>query len=151
MNGQIDRSTVLLSDADDAADLAAGLAHRSLPAACYPSVADLLRDRQLSSVSVLVLRFRPLPKGILLANLGRINLEFPWMQKLMVLDGPLPLPIAEYLTACDVDLIRCQLMDAGDADHLATVVNRLQERNQWLTPWKRSSTGWPNADKEKEQ
>jgi len=151
VNGQIDRSTVLLSDADDAAVLTAGLAHRSLPAVCYPSVADLLRERNLSSVSVLVLHFRPQPKGILLANLGRMNLEFPWMQKLMVLDGPLPLPITEYLTACGVDLIQCELRDAEDADHLATVVNRLQERNQWLTPWRRSSIGWPSADKEKEQ
>lgn len=151
MNGQLEGSTVLLSDADDAAILAAGLTHRSLPAVCYPTVADLLRERQLSSVSVLVLRFRPLPKGTLLANLGRMNLEFPWMQKLMVLDGPLPLPIAEYLTACGVDLMQCQLTNAEDADRLATVVNQLQERNQWLTPWRRSSAPWSDAAKEIEQ
>jgi len=149
VNGQLDGSTVLLSDADDAAALAAGLTHGSLPATCYPSVADLLLHRQLSSVSVLVLRFRPLPKGTLLANLGKMNLEFPWMQKLMVLDGPLPLPIAEYLTACGVDLIQYELRDEESADHLATVVNRLQERTQWLTPWTRSSSAWSGAAKEK--
>lgn len=130
-------STVLLSDTDDAAVMAAGLADRSLPAVCYPSVADLLRERRLSSISVLVLRFRPLPKGALLANLGRMNLEYPWIQKVMVLDGPLPLPIAEYLTACGVDLLECELRSQEDADRLASVVNRLQERNQWLTPWTR--------------
>ena len=146
--GPTDGSTVLLSDAEDAAALAAGLSDRALPAACYPSVADLLRDRRLDSVSVLVMRFRPLPKGALLANLGRLNLEFPWMQKLMVLDGPLPLPIAEYLTACGVDLIQCETKDDLGSDRLASVVHSLQERTQWVTPWKRSAT-WDAAAKEK--
>lgn len=131
-------STVLLSDAEDAKALAADLALRSLPATCYPTVADLLQDEQLSSVAVLVMRFPPLPKGVLLANLGKLNVEYPWMQKLMVVNGTLPLLIAEYLTACGVDLILCDRKAAEDVDHLATIVNRLQERSQWLIPRERS-------------
>jgi hypothetical protein len=131
-------STVLLSDAEDAKALAADLALRSLPATCHATVAELLKDEQLSSVAVLVMRFPPLPKGMLLAHLGKLNLEYPWMQKLMVVEGTLPLPIAEYLTACGVDLVRCRRRDAADADHLATLVQRLQERSQWLTPRERS-------------
>lgn len=151
MIGQPDGSTVLLSNADDAADVAAGLAHRSHPTAYYSSVADLVQDRRLSSVSVLVLRFRPLPKGALIANLAKINLEFPWMQKLMVLDGPLPRPIVEYLTACGVDLIECELDDEECADRLASVVDRLEERTQWLTPWTQGSTSRSDAAKEMKQ
>ena len=128
--------------------MAEGLADRSLPAAWYPSVSDLLRERQLCSISVLVLRFTPLPKGVLLANLGRMNLEYPWIQKVMVIDGPLPLPITEYLTACGVDLLECEIRNQKDADRLATVVNRLQERNQWLTPWMRGETHGAPAAKE---
>jgi hypothetical protein len=40
------------------------------------------------------------------------------------------------------------LRNAEDADHLATVVDRLQERNQWLTPWTRSIKAWSGAAKE---
>jgi len=149
--GQLEGSTVLLSDAEDAADLAAGLAQGSQPTDFYRSVADLVHDRGLSSISVLVMRFRPLPKGTLLANLAKMNLEFPWMQKLMVLDGPLPLPIVEYLTACGVDLIQYPVDDEESADRLASVVDRLQERTQWLTPWTRGSNSPFRAAKEKQQ
>jgi hypothetical protein len=151
MAGQRAGSTVLLSDADDAADVAASLAHRSYPTSCYRSVADLVLDRQLSSVSVLVLHFHPLPKGTLLALLAKMNLEFPWMQKLMMLDGPLPLPFVEYLTACGVDLIRCEVGDEACADHLASAVDRLLERTHWLTPWNQGGDRLGGAVKEREQ
>ena len=80
-----------------------------------------------------------------------MNLEFPWIQKVMVIDGPLPLPIAEYLTACGVDLLECELREEKGADRLAFVVNRLQERNQWLTPWMRGEATEPHAAKEMQQ
>jgi hypothetical protein len=125
-----DRSTVLLSDAEEAASLAALLSASSGPAACYRSVAELVHRQPLSSIAVLVLLFHPLPKGSLLATLGRMNLEYPAMQKVAVLDGPPPLPIAEYLTACRVDM----LMNGSTQTRteLAAVVNRLHERIPWI-------------------
>lgn len=130
-----DGSTVLLPDTDEAVMLATQLAERSLSAECYPDVAELLRDRCLGSISVLVLLFRPLPKGALLATLGRLNLEYPQMQKVVVLDAPPPLPIAQYLASCSVDLISFAPGDEKSAYHLASVVHHVQERAAWLTPW----------------
>ena len=151
MAGQQTGSTVLLSDADDAAAMAADLTHRSHPTSCYRSMADLVHDRQLSSVAVLVLRCQPHPKGTLLALLAKVNVEFPWVQKVMVLDGPLPLPFVEYLTACGVDFVQFEIGDESDVDQLASVVDRLLERTHWLTPWNQGGGGWGRPAKEKQQ
>jgi len=130
-----DGSTVLLSDTDEALHLATHLATQSLPADCYRSVGELVKDRCLESVSVLVLLFRPLPAGVLLATLGRMNLEYPQIQKVVVLDAPPPLPIAQYLASCSVDLVPCRPGDEKGADQLASVVQDLKERAAWLTSW----------------
>ena len=148
MDARGDDSTVLLSDTEDVLPLATELAQRSLPVACYPSVEELLRDRRFSSIAVLVLLFRPLPKGALLATLGRLNLEYPRIQKVMVLDAPPPLPIAEYLTSCRVDLIWCPPGDERSTDRLASVVDRLQRRAGWLTQWSRGDVPWLPAAEE---
>jgi len=124
-------STVLLSDADGAPGMAAMLAARTGPAAWYSSLAEMMQRQPLSSVSVLILNFRPLPKGILLATLGRMSLEYPAIQKVAVLDGPPPLPIAEYLTACGVKLLWDGAPEDG-AERLASVVNTLHERTRWI-------------------
>jgi hypothetical protein len=80
---------------------------------------------------VLVLHFRPIPKGILLATLGRMSIEYPAMQKVAVLDSRPPLLIAEYLTACGVKLLWDDAMGEG-TDRLASVVNTLHERTRWI-------------------
>lgn len=100
-------------------------------AAWYPSLAEMVQRQPLSSISVLVLHFHPLPKGIFLVTLGRMSLEYPAMQKVAVLDAPPPLPIAEYLTACGVRLLWDNATEEG-ADQLASVVNRLHERTRWI-------------------
>lgn len=124
-------STVVVSDQKEAAAaLAAKVSHGSEEPACYSSVAELVRERPLSSISVLVLNFRPLPKGILLATLGRMSVEYPGMQKVAVLDEPLPLPIAEYLTSCGVGLLWNGSPDTGD--RLASTVDRLAECIPWI-------------------
>ena len=131
MSTRKDGSTVLLSDAEGAPGLAARLAARTGPAAWYPSVAEMVRRQPLSSISVLVLHFRPLPKGILLATLGRMSVEYPGMEKVAVLDGPPPLPIAEYLTACGVRLLWDGTTEEG-TDRLASIVDMLHERTRWI-------------------
>jgi len=124
-------STVLLSDADEAPQLAAALAARTGPAAWYTSVGELLTKRPLSTVSVLVLHCHALPKGTLLATLGRMHVEYPGMQKVAVLDEPPPLPIAEYLTSCGVSLLWNGGSEEG-AERLASVVSQLHERTRWI-------------------
>ncbi len=131
MSTRNEGSTVLLSDAEEAPGMAARLADRTGPAAWYPSVAELVQRQPLSSISVLVLHFRPLPKGILLATLGRMSLEYPAMQKVALMDAPPPLPIAEYLTACGVTLLWDGATEEG-ADQLASVVNTLHEMTRWI-------------------
>jgi hypothetical protein len=124
-------STVLLSDAEGTSFLAEHLGPDEEPAECYRSVAELLRRQPLSSVAVLVLHFRPRPKGSVLATLGRMNVEYPSIQKVAVLEAPPPLPIAEYLTSCGVDI----LVD-GAAEEIAVqlveIVNRMRERTRWI-------------------
>jgi len=124
-------STVLLSDAKEAPALAANLAALSGPAAHYSSVAELVNRHPLASISVLVLYFQTLPKGLLLAILGRMNVEYPAMQKVAVLDQQPPLPIAEYLTSCGVNLMWNAATPEG-RERLATVVNNLHEGTPWI-------------------
>jgi hypothetical protein len=124
-------STVLLSDEEGSHGLEALLAARTGPAAWYSSVAEMVQRQPLSSIAVLVLLFHAAPKGILLVTIGRMSLEYPAMQKVAVLDGPLPLPIVEYLTACGVRLMWDGATEDG-TDRLASVVNRLHERTRWI-------------------
>jgi hypothetical protein len=62
-----------------------------------------------------------------------MNLEYPAMQKVVLVEGPLPLPIAEYLTASGVAVVQS---DAGEsmraAERLAPIIRRLDERTQWI-------------------
>ena len=129
MQGWNEGSTVVLSDAKEAPRLAAELAARTGPAAWYADVRELLTERPLSSVAVVVLHCRAHPKGTLLATLGRMHVEYPGIRTVAVLDEPLPLPIAEYLTSCGVLL----LWNSEDGtERLASVVNQLHERTRWI-------------------
>lgn len=124
-------STVLLSDAEAGPDLAAQLAAADEEIAWFGSVEDLVRTRPLSSVAVLVLHFRPLPKGVLLAALGRMSVEYPGMQKVAVIDRPPPLPVVEYLTACGVDLY-WERTGNGRGGDLGALLERMHERTRWV-------------------
>lgn len=131
MHAWSEGSTVLLWDANDAPTLAAILAARTGPATCYASVGEMVRNQRLSTISILVLRCGSVPKGTLLAALGRMNVEYPGIQKVAVLDEPPPLLIAEYLTSCGVSLLWNGNSDEG-AERLASVVNQLHERTRWI-------------------
>lgn len=128
MTGDTD-TTVLLSDAEAAPILTAGLGAADEGVAWYASMDELVRERSLSSIGVLVLHFRPLPKGVVLVALGRMNVEYPGMQKVAVLESPLPLPLAEFLTACGVDLYWPK---ENGVEGLGAVVDRMRERTQWV-------------------
>jgi hypothetical protein len=124
-------STVLLSDPEAGPELAAELEPADHGVTWFASMEELVQARPLSSIGVLVLHFRPAPKGVLLAALGRMNVEFPGMQKVAVMDSTPPLPIAEYLTACGVDLFWTHEAKGGVGD-LGAFVERMYERTRWL-------------------
>ena len=122
--------TVLLSEAETAKDIMARLVPETGPATWYPDVAELVRRQPLSSVSLLVLDFHSRPKGVQLAALGRMKVEYPGMQKVAVLHEEPPLAVVEYLASCGVDLV-WNGNEAG-LERLASAVHRSRERIPWI-------------------
>jgi len=124
-------STVLLADSERAAALAAKLSPPDRDVVWYTSLAELVHKQPLSSVSVLVVHSEERPKGVMLATLGRMSVEYPGMQKVAVIEGTPPLLIAEYLTACGVALFLTQPVE-GRLDQLISIVDRMRERGRWI-------------------
>lgn len=123
---------VVLSEADDARAITARLQSSAGDVRWFANVEDLVQQQQLSSVSMLVFEAHAQPQGLLLVALGKMNLEYPAMQKVALLDEEPSLPVARYLTACGVDLI-CAPSDEERIDRLAVAVDRMQERTKWLS------------------
>ena len=127
------RAAVMLSDSEEGNSVARGLVRRSCPVTCYNHLEDLVREQPLGSIPVLIFHLRQPPKGTLLGVIGRLALEFPAMQKVVITDTPLSLLVTKYLTACNVDLIWTE-PKGQDLDALASVVDRMHERwSQCLT------------------
>lgn len=120
-------STVLLSDQAEAPVLAAKLSPAKHRVISYRSLEDLARAQPLSSIALLVLDFQPVPRGVLLAALGWLSLEYPSMRKVVVVEESVPLPIAKYLTACGADLVTAGEAGGG-IDRLVAIVDRVYER-----------------------
>jgi hypothetical protein len=96
------------------------------------SMAELVSLPVLPSVAVLVLDTRPVPTGRLLAALGRLNLEYPGIEKVALLSGDPPLEVVTYLTSCGVHILFDRSGDESDpARQMAAVVARLKERARW--------------------
>ena len=131
MTTAMDANVVVLSEPEEASALAERLSAPAESITWYANVEDLMHAQPLSSVAVLVIDTRKQPKGVLLAALGRMNVEYPAMQKIAVLDGPPPLPVASYLTACGVNLFWAGSGE-GNLDQLATVVDRTYARTKWI-------------------
>jgi len=89
----------------------------------YGSIEEFLDSQHLPSTLLLVMRWDRLPKGTLLLTLGRLAEEYPAMEKIVVMAGPPPLPIALYLTARGVDMIWTNINERLD-----TVVRGLGDR-----------------------
>ncbi|HET9440002.1 MAG TPA: hypothetical protein VFO52_07510 [Longimicrobiales bacterium] len=67
-------------------------------------VEELTRAKSLSTVQRLVVTTPAQPKGDLLVALGRVSVEYPDMQKVAVMAGQPPLPVAVYLAARGVQM-----------------------------------------------
>lgn len=122
-------TAVMLSDSRAAPPVATDLSRRSCRVECYTSLAQLFDEHPPGSIAVLIFHLHERPKGSLLVAIGRLALEHPGMQKVAVTEAPLPLEVAGYLTACDVDLVPWE-RDGQDAGRLASVVTRMHERRQ---------------------
>ena len=132
MLSQPEGSTVLLSDREGAPALAELLRTGAEPPACIANLGELVGRQPLSSIAVLVLHTRPVPNGLVLVALGRLNLEYPGIQKIAFLAGDPPLPVAEYLTSCGVDILLDHANEDGAA-RLAATIDNLKERTRWIT------------------
>lgn len=121
----------MLSGSNAASGIRARLRPGSGAVVSYATVEELMQQERLDSVAVLVIDSPRQPNALLLAALGRMNLEYPAMQKVAFLEGEPSLPIASYLTGCGVDLV-CRHGGEEAIDELATVVDRMRERTKWI-------------------
>ena len=122
-------AAIMLSDSREEPSVVATLWQRSCPVACYTSLERLLEEHPPGSIPVLIFHLHERPKGSLLVAIGRLALEHPGIQKVAMTEAPLPLEVAGYLTACDVDLVSME-RDGQDASQLASVVTRMHERRE---------------------
>lgn len=124
-----EQAAVMLSDSREGTSVAADLTRRSCRVACYTSLEQLLEEHPPDSIPVLIFHLHQRPKGSLLGLIGRLAVEHPGIQKVVVTEAPLPLEVAGYLTACDVDLVPME--SNGQAEmRLAAVVSCMHERRQ---------------------
>ena len=128
---QTPKDVVVLSDSEGAQLLTERLTPKAGAVACYANVEDLIHGQSLASIAVLVVQAGPQPQGVLLATLGRMNVEYPAMQKVAVMKEAPSLPIARYMAACGVDLIWTGSQDES-IDQLAAVVDRMYARTTWI-------------------
>lgn len=131
MTNPCPRPVVLLSDPETGPALAERLAPLGWPVTWYASVDELVRGQPLSSIAVLVADSKRMPKGTLLVTLGRLNIECPWIQKVALMEGPPPLPVAGYLTACGVDLV-WEGSGEEKTERLNSIVEQMRERTEWV-------------------
>jgi len=125
----MERAAVMLSDSTVGNSVAMTLSRPSCRVSCYTNLEDLLDEHPPGSIPVLIFHLRSRPKGNLLVVIGRLAVEHPAVQKVAVTAVPLPLEVAGYLAACDVDLVP-MAQDGEDAIQLESIVSRMHERRQ---------------------
>jgi hypothetical protein len=97
----------------------------------YATLEELVKEQPLSSIAVLVADSRKMLMGTLLVTLGRLNVEYPRMQKVALMEGPPPLPVAGFLTACGVDLV-WEGSGEEKTERLTSIVEQMHERTPWV-------------------
>ena len=100
-------------------------------ASAYDELSDLLEEHPPESIGVLAVHARRQPPGALLATLTRWAVEFPWIQKVAVLDDSPTLPIAKELTRSGFWLVRADGSD-GPATSLCRALEVLSAQQAWV-------------------
>ena len=131
---------VVLSESVAGEALSRAIVERGMDAAWCRDLEELLRGHPLPSLSVLVMHLDPGRKGPLLLAVGRLAVEYPGLQKVAIVEDPLSLPVAVYLTACAVELVRARL-DLSSLDGIASAVGQARERQAWSL----AATGRPDG------
>jgi len=121
----------LVTDTRLAPTLAARMASPATRLLSYPSVEQLVDEQPLGGLRVLVIWTKGVPRGRVLPMLARLNLELPWVQKIALLQTPPPLVLAEYLTACGVEVIWSGSVEER-LEQVQVLMNRNDERARWL-------------------
>lgn len=121
---------VLLSSSAMAEVLLEAMVQRGLTATWCPDFREMVLRLPIPSLSVLVIDLEQERKGSLLAAVGRMALEYPRVQKVAILEHPPSLPVATYLTACAVELVRTRL-DRASLEEIVFMVSEARERQAW--------------------
>ena len=121
----------MISDSEMMRRLAGSLRPSDRSLECHATLEELFRAGPLSTITILVVVSCDPPTGMQLLTLGRMALEYPAMQKVVVMDAAPPLPIAEYLTSCGVDLVWSET-GRDTIKRLAAVVDEMSVRSAWI-------------------
>jgi FixJ family two-component response regulator len=120
---------VLLSDAEAASSVAEDLARHDVEVHCYTRLEDLLDENAPDAISVLIVHLRERPKGRVLEVIGRLSIEHPRVQIVVITEAQISLTVAEYLAGRGVNVVRAPA-GAGEVEDLAGLVMQMYERRQ---------------------
>jgi hypothetical protein len=120
---------VMLSDSKSGETVAEDLARRQFRIECYRRLDDLFREHAPATIPVLIFHQRERPKGRVLEVIGRLTVEHPAVQVVVVTEAPLSLEVTEYLAGHGVVVVRREADGVGGED-LPAVVTRMHERRQ---------------------
>ena len=81
----------------------------------FTDLNDVIHEQSLGNVETLAVNMWPRPKGVMLATLGRINVEYPTMHKVVMVDTNAELPIRKFLAGCGVEVICADTKEEGRA------------------------------------
>lgn len=122
-----ERTAVMLSDAGVEPRVARDLAGMDVRVDCYTRLEDLFGERDPGAIPVLIFHLRERPRGRVLEVIGRLAIEHPRVQMVVVAGNPLPLEMAEFLAGRGVDVVESESGVEG-VDELRELVARMHER-----------------------
>jgi hypothetical protein len=124
MNGPV---AVMLSDSEAASSVAEDLTRHDVQVHCYTRLEDLLGENAPAAIPVLIVHLQQRPKGRVLELIGRLSIEYPRVQIVVVSEAELSLEVAEYLAGRGVELVRSQ-PGGVQVEYLPELVMRMHER-----------------------
>lgn len=120
---------VMLSESESGERVEADLGRQDVRVARYERLDALFAEHAPGTAPVLIFHRRERPKGRVLEVIGRMTVEHPAVQMVVVSEEPLSLDVAEYLAGHGVTVVR-RSPDGTAGDDLPAVVRRLYERRQ---------------------
>jgi hypothetical protein len=122
-----ERTAVVLSETGLDPRVARDFAGEHVRVDCYTRLEDLFGERDPGAIPVLVFHVRERPKGRVLEVIGRLAIEHPRVQMVVVTGSSLSLEMAEFLAGRGVDVVEAEPGVEG-MDELREVLERMHER-----------------------